>query len=50
MRMALDEGFHLSFEEILALEAEHLLTCVKAGNQEKFVAHKLTEMRKKSHS
>jgi len=49
-RMALDEGLHLSFEEILALEAEHLLACVKAGNQEKFVAHKLTKMKKKSRS
>jgi enoyl-CoA hydratase len=49
-RMALDEGLHRSFEEILTLEAEHLLACVKAGNQEKFVAHKLTEMKKKSRS
>ncbi len=47
-RMALDEGLHSSFEQILALEAEHMLACVKAGNQEKFVVHKLTEMKKKS--
>jgi enoyl-CoA hydratase len=47
-RMALDEGLHSSFEQTLALEAEHLLACAKAGNQEKFVAHKLTEMKKKS--
>ena len=49
-RMALDEGLHSSFEQILALEAEHLLACIKAGNQEKFVAHKLAEMKKKSGS
>jgi len=49
-RMALDEGLHTSFEQILALEAEHLLACVTAGNQERFVAHKLAEMKKKSHS
>ena len=49
-RMALDEGLHSSFEQILALEAEHLLACVTAGNQEKFVTQKLTEMKKKSHS
>ena len=49
-RMALDEGLHSSFEQILALEAEHLLACVTAGNQERFVAHKLAEMKKKSHS
>ncbi len=47
-RMALDEGLHSSFEQTLTLEAEHLLACVAAGNQEKFVAHKLTEMKKKS--
>jgi enoyl-CoA hydratase len=49
-RMALDEGLHSSFEQILALEAEHLLACVTAGNQEKFVAHKLAQMKNKSHS
>jgi len=49
-RMALDEGLHTSFEQILALEAEHLLACVTAGNQERFVAHKLAEMKKKSHA
>ncbi len=49
-RRALDEGLHSSFEQILKLEAEHLLACVTSGNQEKFVAHKLVEMRKKTHS
>ncbi|MDH3797234.1 MAG: enoyl-CoA hydratase/isomerase family protein [Desulfobacterales bacterium] len=47
-RMALDEGLHSSFEQILALEAEHLLACISAGNQERFVAHKLAEMKRKS--
>ena len=49
-RMALDEGIHSNFEQILALEAEHLLACIKAGNQESFVTQKLTEMKKKSSS
>jgi enoyl-CoA hydratase/carnithine racemase len=49
-RMALDEGLHSSFEQTLALETEHLLACVTAGNQERFVAQKLAEMKKKSHS
>ena len=49
-RMALDEGLHSSFEQSLALEAEHFLACVTAGNQERFVAHKLAEMEKKSHA
>ncbi len=47
-RIALDEGLHASFEQILALEAQHLLTCVTSGNQEKFVAQKLAKMKKKS--
>jgi UDP-N-acetyl-D-mannosaminuronic acid transferase (WecB/TagA/CpsF family) len=46
--MALDEGLHSSFEQILALEAEHLLACVASGNQERFVANKLARMKKKS--
>jgi UDP-N-acetyl-D-mannosaminuronic acid transferase (WecB/TagA/CpsF family) len=46
--MALDEGLHSSFEQILALEAEHLLACISAGNQERFVAHNLAEMKRKS--
>jgi enoyl-CoA hydratase len=46
-RMALDEGLHSSFEQILALEAEHLLACVTSGNQERFVADKLSRMKKK---
>ncbi len=34
-RMALDEGLHSSFEQILALEAEHLLACVASGKSRK---------------
>jgi enoyl-CoA hydratase len=49
-RMALDEGLHSSFEQTLALEAEHVLACVTSGNQETFVVHKLKKMKKKSHS
>jgi enoyl-CoA hydratase len=49
-RMALDQGLHSSFEQILELEAQHLLVCVASGNQEKFVDSKLAKMEKKSHS
>ena len=46
-RIALDEGLHASFEQTLALEAQHLLTCITSENQEKFVARKLAQMKKK---
>ena len=48
-RIALDQGLHSSFEQILELEAEHLLVCIASGNQQRFVADKLAEMKKKSH-
>lgn len=49
-RIALDQGLHSSFEQIMELEAEHLLVCIASGNQQRFVANKLAEMKKKSHS
>lgn len=44
-RIAIDQGLHSSFEQTLELEASHLLTCVAAQNQERFVASKLQKMK-----
>jgi enoyl-CoA hydratase len=44
-RIAIDQGLHSSFEQTLELEAGHLLTCVGAQNQEKFVKRKLEKMK-----
>jgi enoyl-CoA hydratase len=46
-RIAIDQGLHSSFEQTLELEASHLLTCVCAQNQQKFVARKLARMKTK---
>lgn len=46
-RTAIDQGLHASFEQTLELEASHLLTCVGAQNQIKFVEKKLKKMRAK---
>lgn len=46
-RIAIDQGLHASFEQTLELEASHLLTCVGAQNQIKFVEQKLAKMRTK---
>ncbi len=46
-RIAIDQGLHASFEQTLELEASHLLTCVGAQNQIKFVEKKLQKMRAK---
>ena len=43
-RIAIDQGLHASFEQTLELEASHLLTCVGAQNQKKFVEQKLERM------
>lgn len=44
-RIAIDQGLHASFEQTLELEASHLLTCVGAQNQKKFVERKLAKMK-----
>ena len=46
-RIAIDQGLHSSFEQTLELEASHLLTCVGAQNQKKFVDRKLKKMKEK---
>lgn len=44
-RIAIDQGLHASFEQILELEASHILTCVGAQSQKNFVEKKLEKMR-----
>jgi len=46
-RTAIDQGLHSSFEQILELEANHLLICVNAQNQVAFVDRKLKKMGEK---
>ena len=45
-RIAVDQGLHAGFDEILELEAAHLLACVSSGNQEAFVRDRLEKMDK----
>ena len=45
-RIAIDQGLHSSFEQILEIEANHMLICIGAQNQEKFISKKLEEMEK----
>ncbi len=46
-RIAIDQGLDASFEQILEIEASHLLICVGAQNQAEFVERRLAEMKKK---
>jgi len=45
-RIAIDQGLHSSFEEILEIEADHLLICGSSNNQKAFVEKRLAEMKK----
>jgi enoyl-CoA hydratase len=45
-RIAIDQGLHLGFEEILELEASHLLLCISSPNQMQFIDEKLKKMEK----
>ena len=45
-RIAIDQGLHSSFEEILEIEADHLLICGSSENQKEFVEKRLAEMKK----
>jgi enoyl-CoA hydratase len=47
-RIAIDQGLHSSFEQILALEASHLLSCINSKQQADYVNRKLARMEKKS--
>ena len=46
-RIALDQSFHSSFEQILEIEAGHILTCVASQNYKEFIAKKVAEIEKK---
>ncbi len=46
-RTAIDQGLDASFDQILEIEANHLLICVGAQNQKEFVEKKLAQMQKK---
>ena len=43
-RIAIDQGLHASFEQILELEASHLLTCINSNEQQALVEKKLKTM------
>jgi enoyl-CoA hydratase/carnithine racemase len=44
-RIAIDQGISASFEQILELEASHLLTCINSNDQQALVDRKLKKMR-----
>ena len=44
-RIAIDQGLHSSFEQILEIEANHLLICGASENQKEFVEKMLAEMK-----
>lgn len=46
-RVAIDLGLHSSFEQILELEANHLLICIGNQDQKEFVKKKLADMKKR---
>ncbi|MEW5910880.1 MAG: enoyl-CoA hydratase/isomerase family protein [Thermodesulfobacteriota bacterium] len=45
-RIAIDQGLHSSFEQIMEIEAGHMMLCVASGSQKEFVAKKLRKMKK----
>ena len=45
-RTAIEQGLHSSFEQILEIEANHLLVCISAQNQKDFMEKKLKKMKK----
>lgn len=44
-RIAIDQGLSAGFEQILELEASHLLTCINAKEQQAFIDNKLKTMK-----
>ncbi len=44
-RIAIDQGLHSSFEQILELEASHLLTCINSNELQNLVEKKLKNMK-----
>ena len=48
-RIAIDQGLSAGFEQILELEASHLLTCINANEQQALVDQKLKKMKAGMH-
>jgi enoyl-CoA hydratase len=48
-RIAIDQGLSASFEQILELEASHLLTCINSNDQQAMVDSKLKNMKAGKH-
>lgn len=46
-RIAIDQGLDAGFDQILEIEANHLLICTQAQNQDAYVARRLEQMKKK---
>ncbi|MEW5721637.1 MAG: enoyl-CoA hydratase/isomerase family protein [Thermodesulfobacteriota bacterium] len=46
-RIAIDQGLEAGIEQILELEASHLLVCAQSQNQKKYVEKRLAQMKKK---
>jgi len=46
-RFAIDQGLHCSFEQILEIEASHLLTCIHSKEQQTLIEKKLKNMKAK---
>jgi len=46
-RIAIDQGLDAGFEQTLEIEANHLLICTQAQNQEQYVARRLEKMKNK---
>lgn len=46
-RIAIDQGLDASFEQVLDMEADHLMTCIRAQDQHEYVARRLEQMKKK---
>jgi len=49
-RIAIDQGLHASFEEILEIEANHLLMCAASQGQNQYVINKWERMKKRKKS
>lgn len=46
-RIAIDQGLDSSFEQILEIEADHMLICTQSRNQVEYVTRRLDQMKKR---
>lgn len=47
-RIAIDQGMSASFEQILEIEANHLMLCISGGSQELYIKKKLKNIEEKN--